>query len=51
MGEGEEENKEEEAKGQVPNSGNGGVCEKYSWEQTLVEVTVNVTIPEGIKAK
>jgi len=39
------------AKGQIPNSGNGGVGDKYTWEQTLIEVTVNVPIPEGIKAK
>ena len=48
--EGEEENKEEE-KGERPNAGNGGTTDRYSWEQTLVEVTVNIEIPEGITSK
>ena len=46
-----EEGKAEEEKGQVPNSGNGGSTDKYSWTQELAEVTVNIPIPEGTTSK
>jgi ribosomal protein L19E len=52
----EEEKKDEKAegeegenKGAKPNPGNGGTTDKYNWEQTLSEVTVNVDIPANIK--
>lgn len=34
-----------------PNCGNGYDHEKYSWTQTLQEVTVSITIPEGTKSR
>lgn len=52
---GEEEKKEGDEddadKGALPTSGNGGVTDKYSWEQNLAEVTVNVAIPEGVTSR
>ena len=46
-----EEKKQEEDKGVAPNSGNGGSTDKYDWEQTLNEVTVNIKIPAGTTSK
>lgn len=34
-----------------PNSQRGADMEKYSWGQTLSEVTVNVPVPAGTRAK
>jgi hypothetical protein len=47
-GDAEEDGKD---KGAKPNSANGGSTDKYTWEQTLGDVTVNVQIPKGTTAK
>ena len=47
----EEGEEKKEDKGQKPNTGNGGETDKYYWEQTIDELTVNVYIPKEIKAK
>ena len=47
----EETKEEEKSKGQTPNSGNGGQTDKYQWEQSLNEVTVNIEIPAGTTSK
>jgi len=46
-----EDEKKEESKGQAPNAANGGQTDKYQWEQTLNEVTVNIEIPAGTTSK
>jgi hypothetical protein len=35
----------------LPNSGNGSSTENYRWTQTLKDVEVRVTLPDGTKAK
>eukprot|EP00605_Chrysophyceae_sp_TOSAG23-4_P001267 GSChrysophyteH1.ASY1.ANO1.1378.1 assembled CDS len=42
---------EEEEDNTPPPPGNGGSTDKYSWTQTLAEVTVTAPLPAGIKAK
>ena len=36
-------------KGAAPNVGNGGDTDRYTWAQTLEEVTLTVPLPEGIR--
>lgn len=40
-----------EGAGAEPNEGNGGTTDTYSWVQTLQDVSVNVPLPAGTKAK
>ena len=47
----EEQKDEKEDKGIKPNAGNGGETDKYVWEQSLKDVTVNVHLPQGLTSK
>lgn len=42
---------EEEEDNSPPPVNNGGKTDKYVWSQTLAELTVNIPLPAGIKAK
>ncbi|MCL7032808.1 hypothetical protein MKW94_007221 [Papaver nudicaule] len=44
-----EESKKEESNKRVPNKGNGLDMDKYSWTQTLQEVTISIPVPQGTK--
>ena len=39
---------EDEGKGEIPLPGNGGKTDRYSWTQTLHELTVNFFIPSDV---
>lgn len=44
-----EESKEDEPRVKLP--GNGGRTEKYTWTQTLQEVSVSIPVPAGVTSK
>ncbi|XP_010520979.1 PREDICTED: protein BOBBER 1-like [Tarenaya hassleriana] len=45
------EEQKDESGPRVPNKGNGLDFDNYSWIQTLQEVTVNIPVPSGTKAR
>lgn len=42
---------EDEGTGAIPLPGNGGITDRYSWTQTLHEMTVNFFLPSDVAAK
>ncbi|GFR52746.1 hypothetical protein Agub_g15357 [Astrephomene gubernaculifera] len=49
--EGEKEEGEEASKGLKPNAARGADLDRYSWGQTLSEVTVSIPVPPGTKGR
>ena len=47
----EKKDGDEEDKGALPNSANGGNLDAYNWGQSLQEVTCNVYLPDGTTSK
>merc|ERR1712160_82026 len=45
------DDEDDESKGIKPNASNGADLKEYNWGQSLSEVTVNIYLPDNIKAK
>ena len=42
---------EEEESGELPNAGNGGTTDTYSWTQTLDDVDIRIPVPSNVKGR
>ncbi|CAI9092545.1 OLC1v1027817C1 [Oldenlandia corymbosa var. corymbosa] len=51
MDEAKEDVKDENKGARAPNKGNGLDMDKYSWIQSLQEVTINIPVPPGTKSR